>query len=315
MAHRIRRRDTIMRRAIPAKKRLMITLHWLATGMRFKDLADSWAIGKSTAQVIVHQVVYALVEDVVTPSIVFPTGQELFKVMEDFEAEMGLPQCAGAIDGCFIPIVRPEGEFAHKYWCYKGMDAIILLAVVDVRGVFTYIHAGMPGSVGDAGTYMDTALKRHILAGIWLPDSAAAVLRGVRVRPYIVADAAFPLSSTMMKGFPGTHAHNTLEHAYNFAHTRTRRVVENAFGRLKGRFQVLRSSQMNDPEFHTDIIMVCCALHNICERNNDDFEEDWFADPNVGPVDPNVGGGLQAENRATIIRFALAQEVRAAGGF
>ncbi|CAL8462194.1 g5406 [Coccomyxa elongata] len=50
MAHRIRRRDTIMRRAIPAKKRLMITLHWLATGMRFKDLADSWAIGKSTAQ-------------------------------------------------------------------------------------------------------------------------------------------------------------------------------------------------------------------------------------------------------------------------
>jgi hypothetical protein len=48
------------------------------------------------------------------------------------------PQCAGAIDGCFIPIVRPEGEFAHKYWCYKGMDAIILLAVVDVRGLFTY---------------------------------------------------------------------------------------------------------------------------------------------------------------------------------
>jgi hypothetical protein len=71
---------------------------------------------------------------------------------------------------------------------------------------------------------------------------------------------------------------------------------------------------MNDPEFHTDIIMVCCALHNICERHNDDFE-DWFADPNVGPVDPNIGGGLQAENRATIIRLALAQDVRAAGGF
>lgn len=41
-----------MRQAIPARKRLMITLHWLATGMRFKDLADAWGIGKSTAHVI-----------------------------------------------------------------------------------------------------------------------------------------------------------------------------------------------------------------------------------------------------------------------
>ena len=304
-----------MRQAIPARKRVMITLHWLATGLRFKDLADAWAIGKSTAQLIVHQVIHALLRSIVTPSIVFPAGEELGRVMEDFESLCGLPQCAGAIDGCFIPIVRPEGEFAHKYWCYKGMDAVILLAVVDNRGVFTYVHAGMPGSVGDAGTYMDTALKRNILAGTWLPDSEAHVIRGVRIRPYIVADAAFPFSATMMKGFPGNPARGTLQHAYNWAHVRTRRVVENAFGRLKGRFQVLRSSQMNDPKFHTDIILVCCALHNICERHRDPFEQDWFPAPDGGPADPNIGGGGQAEHRAAIVRLALAQEVKDAGGF
>ena len=139
----------------------MITLHWLATGLRSKDLADAWAIGKSTAQLIVHQVIHALLRSIVTPSIVFPAGEELGRVMEDFESLCGLPQCAGAIDGCFIPIVRPKGEFAHKYWCYKGMDTVILLAVVDNRGVFTYVHAGMPGSVGDAVQDLDACF--HLL--------------------------------------------------------------------------------------------------------------------------------------------------------
>ena len=116
--------------------------------------------------------------------------------------------------------------------------------------MFTYVHVGMPGSVGDADTYMDTALKRNIMQGTWLQESAARMIRGVRVRPFIVADAAFAFPATMMKGFPGDPELGTLERAYNYAHIRTRRVVENAFGRLKGRFQVLRSSQMNDPDFH-----------------------------------------------------------------
>ena len=66
-----------MRQAIPAKKRLMITLHWLATGNRYKDLADCWAIGKSTADIIMHQVVYALLRSIVAPSIVFSVGEKL----------------------------------------------------------------------------------------------------------------------------------------------------------------------------------------------------------------------------------------------
>ena len=47
----------------------------------------------------------------------------------------------------------------------KNIDAIILFAVTDAQGLFTYTHAAMPGSVGDAGQYMDTALKRRILQG------------------------------------------------------------------------------------------------------------------------------------------------------
>ena len=119
-----------------------------------------------------------------------------------------------ASDGCFILIIRPEGHFGHNYWCYKGMDALILLAVVDARGMFTYCHCGMPGSVGDAGTYKDTALKCNIVNGVWLPDSAAQVIEGVRSRPYITTDAAFSFSAAMIKKYPGGFAPGFQEHAY-----------------------------------------------------------------------------------------------------
>ena len=53
-----------------------------------------------------------------------------------------------------------------------------MLATVDARGVFTYIHAGSPGSVGDAGVYSRTMLKGYIEAGQWLPLAAGKPVSG-----------------------------------------------------------------------------------------------------------------------------------------
>ena len=154
-----------------------------------------------------------------------------------------------------------------------------------------------------------------------------------------------------MKGYPGNPESGSLEHAYNYAHVRTRRVVENAFGRLKGRWQMSRSSQMNDPNFHTDCTLVCCALHNCRERHNDPFEDDWLPQPAAvqaaaaagaegpgaagapeaaaGAEGPGAAGapevaaeaegpgdaGVQTETRAATVRKALAEYVQEAGGF
>jgi hypothetical protein len=53
---------------------------------------------------------------------------------------------------------------------------------------------------------------------------------------------------------------------FNYAVIRTRRVVECAFGRLKGRFPVLVNSRLQDDVFASDVAMVCCALHNLIEE-------------------------------------------------
>jgi len=57
-----------------------------------------------------------------------------------------------------------------------------------------------------------------------------------------------------------------------------------------GRFQVQRSSQMQNPDFHTNIILVCCALHNMCQRHYVPFEDKWFPEPEDVAADGNIGG-------------------------
>ena len=77
--------------------------------------------------------------------IVFPRGDNLVKTMHLF-SDAGLPGCAGAIDGCMIPITRPDIPSGSSYLCRKEY-AILLLAVCDAEGAFTFLDVGHPGEI------------------------------------------------------------------------------------------------------------------------------------------------------------------------
>ena len=58
----------------------------------------------------------------------------------------------GALDDTFMAVKKPL-DFGDTYFSYKKFIAIIVLACVDARGIFTYVNTGRPGSVGDSYTY------------------------------------------------------------------------------------------------------------------------------------------------------------------
>jgi hypothetical protein len=41
---------------------------------------------------------------------------------------------------------------------------------------------------------------------------------------------------------------------------------------------ILKAERMHDPGFMKMVIRVCCALHNVCQRMNDNPNAEW-ADP------------------------------------
>ena len=66
--------------------------------------------------------------------------------------------------------------------------------------------------MGEAFTFNHSSLKEKIDAGEWLEGQAQEV-QGRLVRPYLVADSAFALTQSLIKGYdyppaPGHHAEN-----------------------------------------------------------------------------------------------------------
>ena len=253
----------------PPAKRLAVTLRWLAVGGTYASIGDAFGIDKSTVYKCIHLVIDVMFNHRgIRQLIRFPkTLQEVTEVIHDFEHLSGLPQCAGAIDGSQIPINKPSEDDGDVFWCYKhNAPAILLLGIVDATGRFLYVDIGRPGSVGDAGalerSHITNLLQRETLLG---PVHARNIV-GVSVKPYLVGDAAFALSPSVMKGYP-TEA-SRKEKIWNRKIVLARRVIECAFGRLKGRFRVLLSpAGTRDVEWYSKVIMVACCLHNYCEND------------------------------------------------
>ena len=127
------------------------------------------------------------------------------------------------------------------------------------------------------------------------------------ITPFFAADSAFPLAPTTMKCYDDT----LLPHwkrSFNYSLIRTRRVVEQAFGRLKGRWKIVDKSSLRDPVFARRVALVCCALHNVCERHRCPFEESWLPDP-TAYTDTSHITSSQTLGSAASIRNTVAKYV------
>ncbi|XP_022181584.1 uncharacterized protein LOC111041585 [Myzus persicae] len=89
-----------------------------------------------------------------------------------------------------------------------------------------------------------------------------------------VGDEAFPLKPYLLRPYSrnslGDNEPNTI---FNYRLSRTRRVVENAFGILAARWRCFRGHIEVQPEFVDKIVLASCCLHNMLCTNNE-FEPD-----------------------------------------
>ncbi|XP_073494010.1 uncharacterized protein [Phyllobates terribilis] len=91
--------DTVMRRAISAEERLLITLRFLATGESYTSLHLQFRVGKSTISRIVRctcTVIWQKLQPIVMPS---PTEETWLQVAAGFQTVANFPNCIGAVDG------------------------------------------------------------------------------------------------------------------------------------------------------------------------------------------------------------------------
>ena len=138
-------------------------------------------------------------------------------------------------------------------------------------------------------------LLKDIIEGFstcWGFPQAAGAVDGSHVLPWL------------MKPYIENDTTTAAQKLFNYRQSRARMVVENAFGRLKGRWRCLLKRLDTKLENVTMVIAACVVLHNVCEKYGDSFCEEWTTNSS----DLNITSSSSGGNNTAI--SPLAVEVR-----
>lgn len=195
------------------------------------------------------------------------TPHEWEQISAEFLNMWDLPNVVGSMDGKHITLQAPFNS-GSEFFNYKDFFSIVMFALVDASYNFLFVDVGCQGRISDGGVFNDSILKTKIdNDSLNLPPPK--VLQGTNyiVPHYFVADSAFPLGSHIMKPYSGQHAKGSMKRVFNYRLSRSRRVVENAFGIVSSVFRVLRKPMLLEPEKAQLIVMTICHLHNFLRRS------------------------------------------------
>ncbi|XP_047189143.1 protein ALP1-like [Scophthalmus maximus] len=275
----IKRRKTNYRVPIEPRRRLAITMWWLARSGEYRSIADMFGVGIATVCTIVRQVSSAIVERLFHRFVSLPSGPRLDAALQAFK-DRCYPQCAGVIGGTHIPIAPPRNNPDH-YINRSGWHSVILQAVVDHDVCFTDVYAGWPGSSSSATVLSssDLYLKAEDRPdGYLFPRERSLLSDGVEIPVHLIGDASFPLKPWLMKGYVEEQQLSPEQRRFSYTLSSARSAVDVAFARLKGRWRCLLKKSDIDISMVPRVVAACCVLHNICELRGDSFLPEWNVD-------------------------------------
>ncbi|XP_068692935.1 uncharacterized protein [Montipora foliosa] len=253
----------------------------LATGNSYRTVGLTFGIGRCTAMNVKDEFCTALLRRA-DDFIKFPkteaetSGQSI----QEFQDISRFPQVVGALDGSHIPIRAPK-EDLKEYLNRESFHSIVLQGVAGANGKFLHVSTGYAGSIHDARVLRMISLLLVIGNGDIL-HSPTRRIGSTQVKPLIVADPAYKLTTWCLKPFPQARALSDSQRNFNKSLRSARAVVERAFGLLKGRWCLLNKLD-ESVEKMPSTIMACCILHNICLEVNDPTAIDVVSDGNGFP--------------------------------
>ncbi|KAJ8390024.1 hypothetical protein AAFF_G00111850 [Aldrovandia affinis] len=268
----IERKDTTLRLCVPLEKRVGIALWKLATSSDYRTVGHLFGVGVTTVCRCLHEFCQA-VNQIVLPEVLSgPKPEDLEEMATAFERQWDVPQCIGAIDSSHIPIIAPK-EFHRDYFNCKDWHSIVLQAVVDANGLFWDVCVGFPGSASDADVLRQSNLWTLASGGALFSGPTRRIC-GEDVGYYILGDSAYPLQRWLLRPFEDTGALSEPQKRFNHKMRRARAGAMGAFGRLKGRWRCLTKRNDCNVDVIKAMVVTCCVLHNLCERNGEAFGEE-----------------------------------------
>ncbi|KAH7967949.1 uncharacterized protein LOC119381906 [Rhipicephalus sanguineus] len=264
-----------MREAIALDKCVAIGLYRLCCSAEERSIAELFPVGRSTVNEAYKELCEAVIETMETKWVNMPTVSSMAEHIREFTAMLGFPQAVGALDGCHFPVSPPK-ESATDYRNYKGWYSMILLALVDHPYRFRYVNVGSPGRCHYSYVYQRSLLENAVQGPLF--RRPLLTISGTAAPPLILCDQAFPLTANLIKPFSHRAQLSNEQRLFNYNLSKARRIVENAFGRLKARFRFIMKRMECDLDTSRLAIRACCVLNNVCEHFGDTVLQHWLVE-------------------------------------
>jgi len=129
-----------------------------------------------------------------------------------------------------------------------------------------------------------------------------AKLPDISIPGFFIGDAAFPLTTRMIKPYCGSNL-TIAQRIFNYRHSRARRTIESAFGILANRWQIFHRSICMLPETVDKITLASICLHNFLmhkEQKNRTKEHSQETDGNSTYWSPAVVDAEQGNTQIAI---------------
>lgn len=239
-------------------------------------------MGFTTVKIIVEEVCDAIWKKLAPIVMPQPTEQMWKEIAKGFESIWNFPNCIGALDGKHVKIICPINA-GSTFYNYKNEHSIVLLALVDAYYRFIMIDVGAYGRNSDGGIYQESLMGKMFHSNQLNVPPNKPINENTEPLPYIiVADAAFPLKTYLLKPYSKAKLYNnTPNKIFNYRISRARRTVENAFGILRARFRVFQGPLLVQPNMVDKIVLAACCLHNLLSENTQE-REDFLDESDTG---------------------------------
>ncbi|XP_057791972.1 uncharacterized protein LOC131008888 [Salvia miltiorrhiza] len=217
--------------------------------------------------------------------------------------------CLGALDGTYINVMVPNAD-KPRYRTRKGQISTNTLAACDRNLKFTYVLPGWEGSAADSRILRDAVNRVH---GLKVPKGN-----------YYLVDNGYPNCEGFLSPYKGVRYHlkewgpgatrpQNAEELFNMRHTKARNCIERAFGIMKMRWGILRSTTYYPVKVQNRLIMACFLLNNFIRSQmvNDPLEQQFDDIANMeaeaGPDVDEFVDSVEVSREWNASRDAIAQ--------
>ena len=234
-----------------------------------QTIAWKYHMGISTVHTIIKEVCNAIWTELTPIYLEAPNSAEKWlEISEKFMSTWNFPNCVGSIDGKHINLKAPANS-GSQFFNYKKTFSIVLMAACDAKYNFTFVDIGAYGSQSDGGVFKHSAFGSAIINNEMHIPSPKVLPGTDTLFPYVfVADEAFPLTTYIMRPYPGRFLSDD-KRIFNYRLSRARRIIENTFGILCQRWRILLTTINASVENVENIVKATVCLHNFVKMESD----------------------------------------------